>query len=107
MAAQAWIEAALLALAVALVMIGAVTAWTGANNAKRLAGLLVALIGAALTLGAIGAPPAFLVGAMVIAFATFAVGLAVLVRLQEAYGGVESTEIDAADRLADTKERGA
>jgi hypothetical protein len=105
--APVWILALLLACAVVLLMIGAVTAWAGANAAKRLAGVVVALIGAVLGLGALGAPPALLIAGGALGFAHLALGLALLVRLQESYGGVESTEIDAADRAADAAEREA
>lgn len=105
MAGALWIIALVLAAALALVMIGAVTAWAGANAAKRLAGLVMALIGAVLALGALGAPPALLVAGVVLAFAHLALGQALLVRLQESYRGVETTEIDAADRNAEVAER--
>lgn len=100
-----WFTAAVLAGAVALAMIGAVTAWAAANVLKRLSGVAVALIGAVLALGALGAPPAFIVAGVSIAFAHVALGLALLVRLQESYGGTETTDIDAADRKAEAAER--
>lgn len=100
-----WFTAAVLAGAVALAMIGAVTAWAGANALKRLTGMTIALIGAILALGAIGAPPALIVAGVVLAFAHLALGLALLVRLQEAYGGTETTDIDAADRKTEAAER--
>jgi hypothetical protein len=105
MANAFWFAALALAASVALVMIGAVTAWAAANAAKRLAGATIALIGAVLALGALGAPPALLVAGVALTFAHLTLGLALLVRLQEGYGGVESTEIDAADRKAEAAER--
>ncbi|HRE46079.1 MAG TPA: hypothetical protein PKY87_19210, partial [Terricaulis sp.] len=77
----------------------------GANAAKRLAGLVFALMGAVLALGVLGAPAALLAGAVALAFAYLALGLALMVRQQETYGGVETTEIDAADRKAEAAER--
>jgi len=105
MAGGVWILALVLAGALALVMIGAVTAWAGANAAKRLAGIVIALIGAVLALGALGAPSALLAAGVALAFVHLALGQALLVRLQEGYGGVETTEIDAADRKAEAAER--
>lgn len=105
MAGGIWLAALVLAGAMALVMIGAVMAWAGANAAKRLAGLIAALIGAVLALGALGAPPALLIAGVALAFVHLAFGQALLVRLQESYGAVETTEIDAADRKAEIAER--
>lgn len=105
MAAEIWLTALALAAAMALTLIGAVTAWLAANAAKRLAGLVFALIGAVLALGVLGAPAALLAGGVALAFAHLALGLALLVRQQESYGGVEATEIDTADRKAEAAER--
>lgn len=87
-------------LAIALVGAGILGAFVAANIAKRLAGLLVALIGAIAALATIGAPDALLIGAVVVGFAQTALGAAILVRAQEEYGDTESTDIDSAD-LAD------
>lgn len=103
--ADIWLTAFALGAAMALTLIGAVTAWLGANAAKRLAGLVFALMGAVLALGVLGAPAALLTGGVALAFAYLALGLALVVRQQETYGGVETTEIDAADRKAEAAER--
>lgn len=100
-----WLTVLALAGGVGLTMLGAVTAWAGANALKRLTGMAIAFIGAVLALGALGAPPALIVAGVVLMFAHLAVGLALLVRLQEGYGGVELTEIDTADRKAEMAER--
>ncbi len=103
--AGAWIIAFALAAAMALTLIGAAAAWLAANAAKRLAGLAFALIGAVLALGVLGAPAALLAGGVALAFAHFGLGLALVVRQQETYGAIETTEIDAADRKAEAAER--
>ena len=93
-----------LAAAAALLMIGAVTALSSNNVAKRLAGLLIALIGAVLGLAALGAPGAALIAGLAAVFAQILVGVALLVRLQEAYGVTELAEIDAADAESEPAE---
>jgi multisubunit Na+/H+ antiporter MnhC subunit len=104
MAPAHWFAALIFAAAIALLAIGAVTAWAGANAAKRVVGCIVALFGAALALAALGAPAAFVLTAVVLSFAYLALGAGIVVRLQEAYGGVETTEIDSADRKADAEQ---
>ena len=86
-----------LALAVALVAGGAVTAFASGNALKKTAAVLTALVGAALALGVLGAPSAAIVAAAAIAFAYCVVGVAIGARLQEAYGSAETGDLDAAD----------
>ena len=102
-----YIERALFAAAVVLLLIGAATAWRSAHAAKRLAGLLIAEIGALLALAALHAPEAALIAGVAAAFAQLALGASILVRLQEAYGGVESPDIDAADEDSEPAEPAA
>lgn len=96
-----------LGLAVALLLAGAVTAWTSTNVAKRMAGIAVAFTGALLALAVLGAPSPLLISAIAIAFAYLIVGAALLVRMQEGYGGIETPEIDVADGESDARESGA
>lgn len=83
--------------AVALISAGAVAAFASTNVAKRLAGLIVALLGALVGLAALGAPGQMLSAGVAVAFAQIALGSALLVRLHESYGETETPEIDAAD----------
>lgn len=87
----------LLAAAVAMLMLGAVAAWTSANLIKRVAGLVVAMLGAVAGLAALSAPPGLMIAGAAAAFAQLALGVALGVRLQEAYGGVEVADFDIAD----------
>lgn len=91
------LERAHLALAVALLLVGVVTAWTSTNVAKRVGGVVVALTAALIALAVLGAPPALLIAGVGLGFAQLVVGAALLVRLQEGYGGLEAPEFDAAD----------
>jgi hypothetical protein len=97
MAPATFAEAMALAIAAALVMGAAVTAWSATSVAKRVVAVLIALIAAALALGVVGASSAVVVGAVALAFAYVVVGVSLLVRMQEAYGAAETPEIDAAD----------
>lgn len=95
---------AVLALAIALVAGGAVTAFASSNALKRVMAVLVALVGAALALGALGAPAIAVTAAVAIALGYVAVGVAVVVRIQEAYGAVEMRDLDAADEEDEPRE---
>lgn len=87
----------LLALAVAMLMLGVVTAWASGNVIKRLIGVAVAMLGAIVALGALAAPQSFVIVAAAAVFAQLVLGAALIVRLQEDYGGVEAIEHDIAD----------
>jgi len=86
-----------LALAVALVAGGAVAAFASGNALKKTAATMASLVGAVLALALLGAPGGALVAGAAIALAYCVVGVAVAVRLQEAYGGIETSDLDAAD----------
>lgn len=88
----------LLAASVLLVVAGALAAWASANVAKRVAGVVIALMGATCALAVLTAPSGVMAAAVASAFGYCAVGVAVLARLQEAYGSVEAPEIDRIDQ---------
>lgn len=98
------IERALFAAAVVLLMTGAVSAWSSPNAAKRVGGLVITCLGATTGLAVLGAPGEALVAGAAAGFAYLAIGIALLVRLQEAYGGIEATEIDSADAQSEPAE---
>ena len=93
-----------LALAIALVAGGAVAAFASSNALKKIAAVLTALVGAALAAAMMGAPGAVLTAVAAVAFAYCALGVAVVVRLQEAYGSIEANELDAADEQDEPRE---
>jgi hypothetical protein len=93
-----------LAVAIALVAAGAVAAFASSNALKKVAALLVALVGAGLAAALLSAPSSVLIAAAAIAFAYCVVGTAVVVRLQEAYGSIETSDIDAADEQDEPRE---
>lgn len=101
------VEPVLAGGAIALVMIGAATALLFSNVIKRVAGLLIAGFGALGALAVLGAPDGALVVGVAILFAYTATGAAIVVRLQEAYGSVETLEIDAADAEREAQDRAA
>lgn len=95
-----------LTVAVALLILGAITAWTSANVVKRLVGLVLAQLGALISLAALHAPDGALLAAIALAAAQLIVGAALVVRLQEAYGGLEVPDFDAADDQSEPEESG-
>jgi hypothetical protein len=101
------IERLQVAAAIALLLIGAVTAWSSVNVARRLGGLVIAQLGALLALAALGASGAAMLAGVAVSFVMLAIGAALLVRLQEAYGGVEGADFDLADEQSEPTEPGA
>lgn len=90
---------ALLTVGIALIALGASAALASSNVMKRLGAALVAHVGAILALAALAAPTVLLVTAAAAAMAYLAIGVALLVRAQEAYGAIEAVELDGADAL--------
>ncbi|MBC7768117.1 MAG: hypothetical protein H7124_04970 [Phycisphaerales bacterium] len=105
MAPDVFVIRMVLAGAVALMVCGAAAAWVSANALKRVAGGVIALVGAMIALAALQAPTGLLVAGAAVAFAHTALGVAIAVRVQEAYGAVEAPEIDQADRQDDSAGR--
>ncbi len=103
---SALITMAGLVVCAAVLMGGAVTALTAASVIKRLAGVLVSFISAALAIGVLGAPPAMSVGAVALMVAYCVAGVAVLVRLQEGYGVSDVAELDRADDQGEAERNG-
>jgi hypothetical protein len=93
-----------LALAIALVAGGAVTAFVSANAVKKISATLTCLVGAGLTLALLGAPSSAVIAVVAIALGYAAIGVAITVRLQEAYGGIEASDLDAADEHDEPRE---
>ena len=83
--------------AAALLMLGAATALVSANAIRRLVGLNIAMLGAVAALAALRAPDGAIVAGAAVMLTQLIVGVAVTVRLHESYGGIETTDIDAAD----------
>jgi hypothetical protein len=94
-----------LGAALALLICGAVAAFISSNFAKRLIGQALAMAGAITAAAALAAPEALMISAAAVMLAYIAVGAAVLVRVQEAYGSIEADEADRADADSDTPEQ--
>jgi hypothetical protein len=101
------VQAVVLIGAFALLLMGAVVAWTAPNAMKRVAGVIIALIGATIAMAALQAPPSWLIAGAAVALGYCVVGATVVVRLQEAYGAAEAGVIDAADDEGEPPEPGA
>lgn len=98
---------ALLAISFVLTLLGAVAAQTAENVWKRLSGVVAALVGAALGCAALNAGSGVVIVVGAIAFAYCAVGVALGVRIQEAYGSAETGALDRADAESEPRERGS
>lgn len=85
--------------AVAIVLLGlAAAAIAGAANlVRRVIALFLALLGGILAASALHADGGLIVAGVGIAAAYAAIGVALLVRVQETYRSVEVDELDAAD----------
>lgn len=92
---------ALVAVALALSLSGVFVSWTASNAVKRVGALVIAMLGAVMAAAAVGASDKLLIAAVAIAFAQLPIGAALVVRLQESYGEVETDAIDAADARDD------
>ncbi|MES1202874.1 MAG: hypothetical protein ABUS57_15665 [Pseudomonadota bacterium] len=91
-----------LAATVALLVLGAATAWTAGHAVKRVLGVLVAQAGAFAALASLGAFDA-LMGGVAVCVTLLMIAAATLVRAHEAYGTLEVADIDAADAEADAR----
>jgi hypothetical protein len=98
------IERLLAGAAVALLMIGAVTALVSANATKRLVGLGIAMLGALAALAALRAPEGAIIAGAAVLLAQVILGVAIIIRLHESYGGIETPDIDAADAEAEPRD---
>jgi hypothetical protein len=106
MAFEPTLERMTLAVATVFLVLGALVAWLAANGVKKLAGVLIASFGALAALAALAAPREALAAGAVVLVAEAILGAVLLVRLQEAYGGVETPAIDAADDADEPAEPG-
>lgn len=86
---------------IVLFALGVAVAWLARDALKRIGGLALLGFAALAAAAAVGAPPALLAGGVGIIFAQIVIGVAIVVRLQEAYGGAEIAEIDAADAASE------
>lgn len=91
-------EDLLLGASAALLSIGGLAATTSASALKRVIGIALALIGAIGALAALGVSQTAMVAGAAAAFAFVALGVAIVARLQEAYGASSVAEFEAADR---------
>jgi multisubunit Na+/H+ antiporter MnhC subunit len=86
------------ALAITVAIAGLAYALAADNLVKRLVGLASAMLACIAALALRGAPQGLLIAAAVAGFAQVALGTALLVRIQEDYGEIESRDLDNADR---------
>lgn len=70
---------------------------TSASALKRVVGIALALIGAIMALAVLGASHTAMVAGAATAFAFVALGVAIVVRLQEDYGASGVAEFEVAD----------
>lgn len=103
MADAVLVERLLAGGAIVFVIAGAAGALIATNAIKRLVGVTIASLGVVVAL-ALWAPQAVSVG-VAIMFAQLAVGVALVVRMQESYGSIEVRDIDAADAADEPRDR--
>ena len=87
-----------------LLLIGAVAALLSGNAIKRVGGLLICGLGSVAALAAMGVGNAALVTVIALLFVYAVLGTALVIRLQESYGAIETPEIDGADANSDVRE---
>jgi len=91
------LDIANLAVAVLLLSLAAAMCLSTNTMSRRLIALFVAMVGAILGAAGLHADGGLLIAGVAVAAAYAAVGVALLVRVQEAYQSVEADELDAAD----------
>jgi hypothetical protein len=98
-----------LALAAGIVLLtcGVALGWASVSVAKRLIGVIIALLGGIVGLAAIGAPQPMMIAGAATLFAYVTVGVSVLARLQEAYGATDVGDIDRSDAETEPAEPSA
>jgi hypothetical protein len=96
-----------LAAGIVLLMCGVALGWASVSVAKRVVGVIVALLGAIVGLAALGAPQAMMIAGAAALFAYVTMGVGLLARLQEAYGATDVADIDRGDADAEPAEPSA
>lgn len=97
-------ESFLTAIALTLAFVGSMTALLDANIIKRIGGVLTSTIGALVGLSTLKAGDFYLITVIACALAYVSTAVALLVRIQEAYGGIEAPLADAADQADEPME---
>ena len=93
-----------LVAAIVLLVVGALSCLGSSNLVKRVVGLFVAMVGGLLALTALGVSGALLLAASAAGGAQLLAAIAIVIRVQEEYGSIETSEIDTADRLDEPAE---
>jgi len=91
------LDIANLAAAIVLLTLAAASCLSTNNMSRRLIALFVAMVGAILAASGLHAGGGVLIAAVGVAAAYSAIGVALLVRSQEAYQSIEADELDVAD----------
>lgn len=91
------LDIANLAAAIVLLTLAAASCLSTNNMSRRLIALFVAMVGAILAASGLHAGGGVLIVAVGVTAAYSAIGVALLVRSQEAYQSIEVDELDAAD----------
>jgi NADH:ubiquinone oxidoreductase subunit K len=84
-------------IVLALFVVGALGVFSVESVARRIAGLAVLTLASVCALAVLGAPQSATLAALLVGAAQCAVGFALMVRLNEAYGAMETSSFDAAD----------
>jgi hypothetical protein len=86
-----------LAIAILLLILAAATCLSTNTISKRIIALFVAMVGAILAAAGLHPDGGVLVAGVAVAATYAAVGVALMVRIQETYSSVEADDLDAAD----------
>jgi hypothetical protein len=89
-----WAQAA---CGVLTLYVGAICAFASAHLVKRLLGVFMMGVGALIVLAALGASLGLALGVAAALAAWTMLGAAILIRLQEDYGGLEAADVETAE----------